>query len=81
MLLRGFRVLNKRLGNDDYSASDHKMMLADVQLSHGVPHSPKARRQFTVKTFESVMLVLILLLGWACYHLYARVITLIKWVP
>jgi hypothetical protein len=32
VLLRGCRVLDKAMGNGDYSASDHKWLIVDVQL-------------------------------------------------
>jgi hypothetical protein len=32
-LLRGMHVVAKSMGNDDYSASDHKWLLVEVQLA------------------------------------------------
>ncbi len=32
VLLRGCHVVSKRMGNDDYSASDHKWLQVDVRL-------------------------------------------------
>jgi hypothetical protein len=31
-LLRGMRVLQQQMGNDDYAASDHKWLLVEVDL-------------------------------------------------
>jgi hypothetical protein len=33
VLLRGFQVVSKRMGNDDFSASDHKYCVVEAHLA------------------------------------------------
>jgi len=64
VLLRGFHVLSKRLGNHDYSASDHKYLLVDVQFMdpNSTTHVHQYRRRFGLFQMFIILLPLVILM-------------------
>jgi hypothetical protein len=61
-LLRGFNVLNKGIGNHDYSASDHKYLFVDVILDKGAIKRRPIQRRRQIFTPYNIFLAVVMLI-------------------